>query len=174
MPLFNLGEQKLEFASSEWYVAPGAVVLGAVHLGHQSSIWFNAVLRGDNDRILIGDRVNVQDSSVLHTDRGSPLSLARAVCIGHSVNLHGCTIGEGSLIGIGSTVLNHAVLGRHCIVGANALVAEGKTFPERVLLLGSPAKVVREVTDEEVAWIARIADGYVKRADRYRAELQPL
>jgi carbonic anhydrase/acetyltransferase-like protein (isoleucine patch superfamily) len=173
MQIFKLGEQIPEFASDEWYVAPGAIVLGAVTMGHQANVWFNAVLRGDNDRIILGERCNVQDGSVFHTDRGLPLTLGREVCVGHAVNLHSCTIGDNCLIGIGSTVLNRVVLGRNCIVAANALVPEGKTFPDRVMLMGAPAKVAREVTDAEVEWIARIAESYVRRAARYRAELQP-
>jgi carbonic anhydrase/acetyltransferase-like protein (isoleucine patch superfamily) len=173
MPVYSLGERRVEFRGSEWFVAPDASVVGSVALEDQANIWFNVVIRGDNEQITIGPRVNVQDASVLHADPNTPLTLGPDVCIGHKVMLHGCTVGEASLIGMNAVLLNRSVIGRHCIVGAHTLIPEGKTFPDGVLILGSPGKVVREVTQEEKAWIVRIADGYVKRARRFKAELRP-
>lgn len=173
MPVYALGERKVEFRGEEWFVAHNATVVGSVVLEHQANVWFNVVIRGDSDLITIGERSNVQDASVLHTDPGIRLTLGRDVCVGHKVTLHGCTIGDASLIGINSVIMNHAVIGRHCIVGSNTLIPEGKQFPDGVLILGQPGKVVREVRPDEREWILGIADGYVKRARRYRAELLP-
>lgn len=173
MPVYSLGERRVEFVGDEWFVAPDASVVGSVTLENQANVWFNVVIRGDNERIIIGPRVNVQDASVLHADPGVPLTLAADVCIGHKVMLHGCTVGAGSLIGMNAVLLNRATIGKHSIVGAHTLIPEGKTFPDGVLILGSPGKVVREVTQEERDWILRIADGYVKRARRFKADLAP-
>ena len=129
MPIYSLGERKVEFRGREWFVAPTASVIGSVVLGNEANIWFDVVIRGDNELITIGERVNVQDGSVLHADPGFPLTLARGVSVGHKAMLHGCTVGEGSLIGMNSVVMNGAVIGKGSIVGSNALVAEGKTFP---------------------------------------------
>ncbi|HKC45047.1 MAG TPA: gamma carbonic anhydrase family protein [Burkholderiales bacterium] len=173
MAVFSLGERRVEFRGEEWFVAPDAAVIGSVVIGNAANIWFKVVIRGDNDLITIGERCNVQDGSVLHTDPGIQLTLGRNVCIGHKVMLHGCTIGEASLIGINSVVMNHATIGRQSIVGANTLIPEGKSFPERVLILGSPGKVVRELRQDEIALIEGIADGYVQRARQFKAELKP-
>jgi carbonic anhydrase/acetyltransferase-like protein (isoleucine patch superfamily) len=172
MPVYSLGDRKVEFDSSEWYVAPGAHVMGSVRVGHQANVWFNVVIRGDNERITIGERCNIQDGAVLHADPGIPLTLAREVSVGHKVMLHGCTIGEASLIGMNATLLNRCVIGKHCIVGAGALIPQDKTFPDGVLILGAPGKVVRDVTSDEIEWIRGIAEGYVKRARRFAAELR--
>jgi len=153
------------------FVAPDAAVIGDVHLCADTSVWFSAVLRGDVERITIGRGSNVQDGSVLHCDPGAPLILDEFVTVGHKVMLHGCRIGRNSLIGIGSTVLNHAVLGANSIVGANSLVTENKMFPDGVLILGAPAKIVRELTDEEIAGLPTYATRYIERAERYRREL---
>lgn len=174
MTTYSLGDRKPTFSTDDWFIAPGAQIIGSVHVGHQANIWFNVVARSDNERIIIGNRVNVQDGTVLHADPGFPLTLEDEVCVGHKAMLHGCTIGTGSLIGMNATMLNGSVIGKHSIVGAGALIAEKKVFPERVLILGTPGRVVREITDAEVAWIAQIADGYVKRAARYKTELKPL
>ena len=155
-------------------MAPSADVIGDVFLDEDSSIWFGAVVRGDVERIVIGKGANVQDNSVLHCDPGAPLTLDAYVTVGHQVMLHGCYIGPYSLIGIGSTILNHARIGAHSIVGANALVTEHKEFPDGVLILGSPAKVVRELTDDEIAALKGTATRYVDRAERYRQDLQPI
>lgn len=172
MAVFSLGERRVEFRSSEWFVAHNATVVGSVVIEDRANIWFNVVIRGDNDLITVGERVNVQDGSVLHTDPGIPLTIGRGACIGHKVMLHGCTIGEGSLVGINSVIMNHAIIGRQSIVGANTLIPEGKDYPERVLILGSPGKIVRELRADEVEWIQGIAEGYVERARRFKAELK--
>jgi carbonic anhydrase/acetyltransferase-like protein (isoleucine patch superfamily) len=171
MALFSLGDRKPVLGRDAW-VAPNATVIGDVILGDEASIWWNAVVRGDNDTITIGAGTNIQDGSVLHADEGVPLTLGARVTVGHLVMLHGCTIGEESLIGIKSVILNRAVIGRHCIIGANSLIAEGKVIPERSLVMGSPGKVVRQLTDEEVAKLKIAAQGYVDNARRYRAELK--
>ena len=132
------------------------------------------MLRGDNDPIVIGENSNIQDGSVLHTDEGVPMQIGANVTVGHLVMLHGCTVGDGSLIGIGSIILNRAVIGRGSIVGANTLIPEGKVYPERVLIVGSPGKVVRELSDEEVARLQASAAHYVENARRYQRQLQAL
>ncbi|WP_310448794.1 gamma carbonic anhydrase family protein [Sulfuritalea sp.] len=172
MAVYSLGERQPSLGRDAW-VAPNATVIGDVRLGDNASIWWNAVLRGDNDTITIGAESNIQDGSVLHVDEGVPLTLGARVTVGHLVMLHGCSIGEESLIGIKSVILNKAVIGRHCIIGANSLIAEGKVIPERSLVMGSPGKVVRELTDEEVARLILAAQGYVENARRYRALLAP-
>ena len=170
MPVYVLPDHQPQIADDAW-IAPGAVVIGKVILQPRSSVWFGAVIRGDNDLVTIGEGSNVQDGSVVHIDPGFPLELARNVTIGHKVMLHGCTIGEQSLIGIGSTVLNGAKIGKYSIVGANSLIAEGKEFPDGVLILGSPGRVVRELTEEEQAGLLRPAKHYQDNAVRYRDNL---
>lgn len=172
MPAYSLGDRHVEFASDRWWMAPTATVIGSVRIGDQANLWFNVVVRSDNERIVIGDRVNLQDGVVLHADPDIPLTLATDVCVGHQAMLHGCTVGEASLIGMSSVLLNRSTIGKHCIVGAGALIPEGKTFPDGVLILGSPGKAVRDVTTDEQAWIRRIAEGYVQRAERFRHELR--
>jgi carbonic anhydrase/acetyltransferase-like protein (isoleucine patch superfamily) len=171
--VYSLGERRVEFRGAEWFVADNATVIGSVVIEDQANVWFNVVIRGDNDLITVGERVNVQDASVLHTDPGIPLTIGRAACIGHKAMLHGCTVGEGSLVGINSVIMNHAVIGPRSIVGANTLVPEGKEYPERVLILGAPGRIVRELRPDEVAWVEGIAEGYVQRARRFRRELAP-
>ncbi|NHC05662.1 gamma carbonic anhydrase family protein [Azonexus fungiphilus] len=173
MPLFQLPGKTPQLDASAW-VAPNATVIGDVRLGANASIWWNATLRGDNDPIHIGANSNIQDGSVLHTDEGVPLHIGANVTVGHLVMLHGCTIGDGSLIGIGSVILNRAVIGKHCIVGANTLIPEGKVFPERSLIVGSPGKVVRQLSDDEVARLEKSAAHYVDNAARYRSQLVAL
>jgi carbonic anhydrase/acetyltransferase-like protein (isoleucine patch superfamily) len=158
--------------SGAYWVAPNAVVLGKVKLEEDASVWFGAVLRGDNELITVGARSNVQDGSVLHTDPGFPLLIGPDCTIGHMVMLHGCTIGRGSLIGIGSIILNGAVIGEECVVGANTLIPEGKQIPPRSMVLGSPGKVVRELKDEEVARFQGAAGRYVANWKRYAAGLK--
>lgn len=170
MTLFRLADHQPSLADDAW-VAPGANVIGRVRLGSEASVWFGAVLRGDNEPIELGARSNVQEGAVLHADPGFPLSIADEVTVGHQAMLHGCTIGEGSLIGIQAVVLNGATIGRECLVGACALVTEGKSFPDRSLIIGSPAKAVRQLTDDEVAGLRRSAAGYAEKARRYRADL---
>jgi carbonic anhydrase/acetyltransferase-like protein (isoleucine patch superfamily) len=167
MAIYRLGEHRPHLADDVW-IAPGATVLGRVHLGASSSVWYGAVVRGDNDLIRIGARSNVQDGSVLHTDLGIPLTLGEDVTVGHQVMLHGCEVGDGTLIGIQSVILNRARIGRHCLVGAKSLVTEGKEFPDGALILGSPAKVVRMLTPEQIERVQASAAHYVQQAQRHR------
>jgi carbonic anhydrase/acetyltransferase-like protein (isoleucine patch superfamily) len=157
----------------KYWIAPNAVVLGHVRLEEEASIWFGAVVRGDNELITIGQRSNVQDGCVLHTDPGFPLTIGADCTIGHMVMLHGCEIGRGTLIGIGSVILNGAKIGEECVIGANTLVAEGKVIPPRSMVIGSPGKIVRELTGEEVKRFAGGAGRYVKNWKRYAAGLKP-
>lgn len=154
------------------YVADGATVLGRVTLGAKASVWFGAVVRGDNDRITIGAGSNVQDGAVLHVDPGIPMHIGERVSIGHQAMLHGCTIGDGTLVGIQAIVLNGAVIGPDCLVGAGALVTEGKHFPARSLILGAPAKLVRTLTDNDLLRLKGAADSYIERSARYTTSLQ--
>lgn len=168
---YQLGKLRVQADPDSW-VAPQAVVIGNVQLAKGASVWFNAVLRGDNEPIVIGENSNVQDCAVLHTDPGFPLTVGKGVTIGHHVMLHGCTVGDHSLIGINAVVLNGAVIGKHCIIGANALVTEGKQIPDGSLVVGSPAKVVRELTPEQRAMLEQNAEHYVANAARFAQELQ--
>jgi carbonic anhydrase/acetyltransferase-like protein (isoleucine patch superfamily) len=156
------------------YIAPNATVIGKVVLGKNASVWWNVTIRGDNDAITIGENVNIQDGAVLHTDEGAKLVLERDVSVGHMAMLHGCTVKEGSLIGIKAVVLNHAVIGRDCLIGANSLIPEGKVIPDRSLVVGSPGRVIRQLSDAEVAGIRSIAQHYAEHAARYQASLKPV
>lgn len=171
--IYTVGDRRPEFRG-DYYVAPDATVIGSVVLGRDASVWFQSVVRGDNDLITIGDRSNVQDACVLHVDEGVPLTIGAGVSLGHQVMLHGCTIEDGCLIGINATVLNHTVVGAGSIVGANALIAEGKEIPPRSLVLGSPGRVVRTLTEEQSAGLLAIAQHYVDKAKLYRETLRPL
>ncbi len=173
MAIYQLDQSKPEIDPDAW-VADNATVIGRVRLAARSSVWFGAVLRGDNDLISIGVGSNVQDGAVLHTDPGQPLTVGDSVTIGHQAMLHGCTIGERSLVGLHAVVLNGAKIGRECLIGAGALVPEGKVFPDRVLLVGAPAKVIRELSDEEVAAFQRGVQSYVERARLFRTRLTRL
>ncbi len=168
---YLINERRVE-CRGDYYIADNATVIGSVVLEHEASIWFNAVVRADNDLITIGERSNVQDGSVLHTDDGVRLTIGRNCTVGHLVMLHGCTIGDGSLIGIRSTVLNHVKIGKNCLIGANTLITEGKEIPDRSLVLGAPAKIVREVTDEEIGRVQRNADHYVEKIRLYKQFLK--
>lgn len=170
--IYRLGNQAPKLSNDGVFVAPGAEIIGNVTLKAEASVWFNAVLRGDNDHIEIGARSNVQDGAILHTDPGLALMVGSGVTVGHRAMLHGCQIGNNSLIGIGSTILNGARIGADSLVGAHALVTENKTFPDGVLLLGSPAQVVRELTPEERAALRESAAIYVAQSRRYREQLQ--
>lgn len=173
VPLYELNGVRPQVpASGRYWIAPDAHVIGNVIIGEDAGIWFGAVIRGDNDPIRIGARSNVQDNSVLHSDSGSPLTIGADCTIGHRVILHGCTIGDGVLVGMGATVLNRAVIGAGCLVGANALVTEGKLFEAGWMVLGSPAKAVRELGAENVARQARSAMGYVENWQRFKATLK--
>lgn len=171
MPIYRLDDKIPQLAPTVW-VAPTATIIGDVHLAENVSIWWNAVLRGDNDPIVIGENTNIQDGSVLHTDVGVPMTLGRDVTVGHLVMLHGCTVGDGSLVGIKSVILNGAVIGKNCLIGANTLIPEGKVIPDRSLVMGSPGKVVRELSDVQIARIVHAAAHYVQNAQRYRQFLQ--
>jgi carbonic anhydrase/acetyltransferase-like protein (isoleucine patch superfamily) len=173
MALYKLGEVSPTLAMSA-YVAPSASVIGNVVLADRSSVWFGATLRGDNETISIGAESNVQDGAVMHTDPGFPLTLAAHVSVGHQAMLHGCTVGEGSLIGIQAVVLNAAVIGRGCLVGAGAVITERKVFPDGTLILGAPAKVVRELSAEERENLLKIAANYAARGAYYRDHLRPM
>jgi carbonic anhydrase/acetyltransferase-like protein (isoleucine patch superfamily) len=173
MTTYRLGTKVPLLAADTW-VAPGAHVIGQVELGPQCSVWFGAVLRGDNELISLGARSNVQEGAVLHTDPGYPLVVGEEVTVGHQAMLHGCKVGDGTLIGIQAVVLNGAVIGRHCLVGAGALVTEGKVFPDRSLILGSPAKVARTLSDDDVAKLKRSAQAYVDKALMFGRDLKTL
>ena len=168
--IYSLGAAAPEIDPSAW-VAPGARLIGRVLLREQASVWFNAVLRGDNEPIEVGPRANVQDGCVLHTDMGCPLNIGADCTIGHNVILHGCQIEPGALIGMGATILNNARIGAGSLVGANALVTEGKSFPEGSLIVGAPARVARALTPEEIARLTATAAGYVENARRFRSGL---
>lgn len=171
MPLYRFADKRPQIDPESW-IAPDATLIGDVRLGRNASVWWKATLRGDNDPITVGDDSNIQDGSVLHTDIGVPLTIGRGVTIGHLVMLHGCTIGDGSLIGMGATVLNRARIGRHSIVGAHALIAEGREFPERSLIVGAPGRLIRQLSDEEVAALANGATHYIEKWRRCLSELE--
>ncbi|WP_088280463.1 gamma carbonic anhydrase family protein [Ideonella sp. A 288] len=168
MAIYQFGDDRPQVAATAW-VADSAQVIGRVTLHEGASVWYGAVLRGDNDRITIGRDSNVQDGSVLHTDTGIALTVGEGVTIGHQVMLHGCTIGDHSLIGIQSVILNRARIGRHSIVGAGAVVTEGKEFPDGVLIVGAPAKVVRELTPEQIERVKQSAVHYAEQTARHRS-----
>ena len=158
----------------EYWIAPGAVVIGKVRLERNASVWFGAVLRGDNELILVGENSNVQDACVLHTDPGAPLTIGRNCTIGHRAILHGCTIGDNTLIGMGATILNRARIGANCLIGANALITEGKVIPDNSLVMGAPGKVVGELNAEALAKLPKSAEGYVKNWQRFVKGLAPV
>jgi carbonic anhydrase/acetyltransferase-like protein (isoleucine patch superfamily) len=174
MPLYDLdGIAVATAGEAKCWIAPNAVVLGKVRLEDDASVWFGAVVRGDNELITVGPRANVQDGCVLHTDPGFPLTIGADCTIGHMVMLHGCSIGRGSLIGIGSIILNGAKIGEECLIGANTLIAEGKDIPPRSMVLGSPGKIVRQLSDDEVKRIHGSAGRYVANWKRYAKGLKP-
>ena len=168
--IYNLGKQQADVADDA-FIAPSAVVIGDVKLHPESSIWFGAVLRGDIETITIGRGSNIQDGTVCHTDPNNPCTIGDFVTVGHMAMLHGCTIGDGSLIGIGATMMNGSSVGKECIVGAHALITEGKKFPDGVVIMGAPAKVVRELNDDDRGKLRANAERYVERAKRYKQEL---
>src|SRR6266851_3773457 len=173
MAVYSLGERKVVFHGEEWFIAHNATVIGTVILHNQASVWFNAVVRGDNDIITIGERSNIQDAAVLHVDPGVPLTLGKNVSVGHQAMLHGCTIGDGSLVGIGAIIMNHAVIGSGCLIAAGTLIPEGKKYPDGVLVVGSPGRVVRELKPEEKEDLLGNAETYVRRSKLYREKLKP-
>jgi len=172
MSVYNLGNVTPQLPNDdEYWIAPTAAVMGNVILKKNASIWWGSTVRGDNDPIVIGEGSNVQDGSVLHTDTGWPLTIGANVTIGHMVMLHGCTIGDNSLVGIGSIVLNGAKIGRNCLIGANCLITEGKEIPDNSLVMGAPGKVIREISDQQAAVMAAGTRHYVENWKRYRREL---
>ncbi|WP_114639209.1 gamma carbonic anhydrase family protein [Polynucleobacter necessarius] len=173
MAIFELDGITPQIAQGVW-VAESAEVIGKVELHQDANVWPKVVIRGDNDLIQIGQGSNVQDASVLHTDPGYPLVIGKNVTVGHQVMLHGCQIGDGSLIGIGAVILNGAKIGKHCLVGAGALVTEGKEFPDGSMIIGSPAKAVKVLSSQQIAGIGEIAGRYVKNAQRYIKTLKKI
>lgn len=173
MAVYELEGVAPQIAESAW-IADSAQVMGDVQLGADASVWFGTVVRGDTAHITIGEGTNVQDASVLHADEGMPLTIGRHVTVGHQVMLHGCTIGDESLIGIGAIVLNGAKIGKNCLVGAGALVTEGKEFSDGSMIIGSPARVVRQLTPEQIEGLRRSAQHYIHNARRFRAGLRKL
>ena len=175
MAVYNLGNVTPDLPNDdEYWIAPTAAVMGRVVLKKNASVWWGATLRGDNDPIVVGENSNVQDGAVLHTDPGSPLIIGRNVTIGHLAMLHGCEIGDGSLIGIGAVVLNRAKIGKNCLIGAKALIPEGKVIPDNSLVMGAPGKVVRELTPEQAAGLAMSAAGYVANWRRFKRDVKEL
>lgn len=167
---YRLGDLRVEAHPQSW-AAPTATLIGKVRLQAGASVWFGAVLRGDNELIDIGENSNVQDGTVMHTDMGSPLTIGKGVTIGHNAMLHGCTVGDYSLIGINAVILNGVRIGKHCIIGANALIPEGKEIPDGSLIMGSPGKVVRELTEAQMKMLEASAAHYVHNAQRYARDL---
>ena len=174
MPLYSIGDRRVELRGSGHYFAPGSNVAGSVILEDSVSVWFNVAIRADNDLIHIGAETNIQDGSVLHCDPGFPLTIGKRATIGHKVMLHGCTIGDGALVGINSVILNGAKIGAGSLVGANSLVPEGKEIPPGVLAIGSPAKVVRELTPQQQAGLLEAAASYVARARLFTERLKAI
>ena len=172
--IYALAERRVSTASDDFYVAPGARLIGAVRLGVRASVWFNCVLRADDERIEIGDGSNVQDGVIIHADPGTPTLIGRGVSIGHGALLHGCRIEDDSLIGNGAIVLDRAHIGRHCIVAAGALVPPDREIPDNTVVMGTPAKAVRSVTEADLALISRSAANYRERVGRYLSGLRPL
>lgn len=171
MAVYALDGSAPQLADDVW-VAQSASVIGNVDMAAGSSVWFGAVVRGDNETIVIGERSNIQDNSVLHSDPGSPLHIGAGVTVGHRVMLHGCTVGDNTLIGIGATVLNGAKIGKNCIIGAHALITEGKVIPDGSMVMGAPGKVVKELTDPQIAMLGISAEVYVKNAARFKSGLK--
>jgi carbonic anhydrase/acetyltransferase-like protein (isoleucine patch superfamily) len=170
--IYSLGDRKVETAGEDYYVAPGACVIGTVRLGMAASVWFNAVVRGDSDWIILGDASNIQDGTVIHTDEGEPVRLGTNVSIGHRAILHGCTIGDSTLIANGAVILDRVVIGRHCLVAAGALVPPGKLIPDGSVIMGVPGKIVREVNERDLALIKFTAEHYLALGRAYRRDLQ--
>ncbi|HJW11608.1 MAG TPA: gamma carbonic anhydrase family protein [Albitalea sp.] len=173
MALYQLNDDVPQLASGAW-VADSAQVIGLVALGEDASIWFGAVLRGDNEMLSIGRGSNIQDGSVVHTDMGYPVTLGERVTVGHQVMLHGCTVGDESLIGIQSILLNGSKIGKHCLVGAGSLVTAGSEFPDGTLIMGRPAKVVRQLTPEQIESLRHSAEHYIENARRFKSALKKI
>lgn len=173
MPIYSLADADLEVEDADaFWVAPGAMLIGRVVLKKNASVWFGAVLRGDNEPIVVGENSNVQENAVLHTDPGAPLTIGRNVTVGHQAMLHGCTIGDYGLIGIKATVLNHAAVGKYCLVGAHALITERKTFADGMVITGVPAQAAKPINDAQREHLAISADGYVLNWKRFKRDLK--
>ncbi len=173
MTLYALGDIEPQIDDTAW-VAPNATIIGDVRLAANVSIWWNAVIRADTAPIDIGEGTNIQDGSVLHIDKGIPLTIGKNVTVGHMVMLHGCTIGDNSLVAISATVLNHAVVGKNCIVGAGTLIPEGKTYPDGVMILGTPGRVIRPLTEKEIEYLQYASSHYIENAELYRTQLRQI
>ncbi|WP_293775431.1 gamma carbonic anhydrase family protein [uncultured Oxalicibacterium sp.] len=173
MSIYQLGEHVPNIAESA-YVTDSATVVGRVTIGEDSSVWFQSTVRGDNEDIVIGRNCNLQEGAVLHADPGFPINMEDNVSVGHQAMIHGCTIGEGSLIGIQAIVLNGARIGKNCLVGAGALVTEGKSFPDNSLIIGTPARVLRTLDETEIANLRRIADSYAERSRLFKTQLKKI
>lgn len=170
---YALGDDRVQTHPDGNFIAPNAAVIGRVIMEKGASVWFNATIRGDNEPIVLGERCNIQDGSVLHTDPGFPMTLGADVTVGHMVMLHGCTIGAGSLIGVGSVILNGAVIGENCLIGAGSLIPEGKEIPPNSLVMGQPGKVRRELTDEDIARLRASSQSYVEKSARFLTDMRP-
>jgi carbonic anhydrase/acetyltransferase-like protein (isoleucine patch superfamily) len=170
--IFSLGVRSIETSGEDYYIAPGACVIGSVRFGQGSSVWFNCVLRGDADWIELGEGSNVQDGSIIHTDEGEPTTLGRNVSVGHCALLHSCTVGDSSLIANGARILDRARIGRNCLIAAGALVPPGKTIPDGSVVMGMPGKIVRQVDDDDLKMIADTAAHYRERIALYKRELR--
>ena len=170
--IYSLGDDSVDISGEDYFVAENATVVGTVRLENNASVWFNAVIRGDNALISVGENSNIQDGAVLHTDPGIPLIIGKNVTVGHKVMLHGCHIGDNSLIGINSVILNGAQVGNNCLIGANTLIAEGKEIPDGSLVMGSPAKIIRTLSEEHQARLVMSAEIYVRNFKRFKAEMQ--
>lgn len=170
--IYDLGSKRVTFASDDYFIAPSADLIGDVRVDHQASVWFNVTIRADNDTITIGPQSNVQDGSVLHVDDHVPLTLGKGVTIGHKVMLHGCEIGDYSMVGMNAVVLNGAKVGKYCIIGAGAVVKEGMEIPDGSLVVGAPAVIKRSITQEQYGLLETNARHYVENAARYREQLQ--
>jgi carbonic anhydrase/acetyltransferase-like protein (isoleucine patch superfamily) len=172
--IYALGEFEPQYSGDSHWIADSADLVGNIQIGLEVSIWWNAVIRGDNELISIGNRTNIQDGCVLHTDPGFPMIIGENVTVGHMCMLHGCKIGDGSLIGIGSTVLNGVLIGKNCLIGAHSLITEGKEIPDNSLVMGSPGKIIRQMDAEQSSKMTKKAAGYVSRAKYYSRELRKL
>lgn len=175
MPIYSLHDATPDLPSDDrYFIAPDAHVIGRVRLDVDVGIWFGAVLRGDNEWITIGARTNIQEACILHTDMGAPLSVGADCTVGHRAILHGCTIGGGTLVGMGTTILNYAKIGANCLIGANALITEGKEFPDNTLIVGAPAKAIRTLDEAEIERLKGSAQNYVQNWRRFKAELKSI
>ena len=169
--IYSLGNKKAEFKGQASFIAPNASIIGDVEIHENASIWFNVVIRADNDKVIVGENSNIQDGSVLHIDPGFPLTIGKNVTIGHKAMLHGCTIGENSLIGINAVVLNGAKIGKNCLIGANALIPERMEIPDGSMVLGSPGKIKRQLSEQEIKMLQLSAAHYVQNGQRYESGL---